>query len=968
MEIVNAHADCVSATRSIFTDHFAGERLGSMTGLCQTMWAKKDDFQGKGEWLPLLQHLEDTSRVCSFLWDHWLCDGQRRIISGGNEQDRGRQVMIFLGAIHDLGKATPAFQIKSGGMRRSELDIELMERLERAGARGISELKLANAKESPHNIAGEALLGYFEERFRHPEDISSIVGGHHGRPLSWNVIAEQFTAYRINYFQTEKDTEPPQKIWEESQKEILSWALARAEFSNASEIPILSVPVQVQALGLLTMADWIASNINYFPLIRVEEEPVFDSEQRFIEGISKWFRTHGWTPGNQQKSTKEVFEHRFGYIHNFTPNSMQKIFLDTITSCRQPGIFILEAPMGLGKTEAALMGAEKLAEITDRKGVFFGLPTQATSNGIFPRIEKWLQSIYKDSGSKNELRLIHGKANLNPEYMQLMDASHIASDTDPYEAFVTNQWFSGKKTAILDDFVVATVDQFLMSALRQKHLALRQLAFAGKVVIIDEVHAYDAYMSQYLQMALTWMASYRVPVILLSATLSSESRFELTRAYLKGLGVKTSKLTVEGEALEDYLSSEDYPLITYTEGEAVHQVRAFPSNEEREIVIKRIEDSDIEAVIDQSFIDGGNIGIIVNTVKRAQELSVQLAGRYGEDVVELLHASFLATERVRKEAELLQMLGKGETVRRPERKIVVGTQVIEQSLDIDFDLMISELAPVDLLIQRLGRLHRHARVRPAGCREPQLYLLGCSEDLDFQKGSEAVYGGFLLARSQYFLRNSISLPGDISPLVQAVYGEEKIELDTLSESKYYEYKDEAEERRKKMEMRAKTYRLKAPYLGNSRSDKLNLHDWLYHPAEDQSEENGNSQVRDADESIEVIALKRLEEGYCSLFGELSRQDISAKVQEAEIGMKIAGETLRLPGVLCAPYQIEKTIRALEKVYLKHLKGWDQSSWLKGSLGILFDTDMNCRLSGYLLHYDRKYGLSYQKEEGEIGEI
>ncbi|MCD7825240.1 MAG: CRISPR-associated helicase Cas3' [Clostridiaceae bacterium] len=887
-------------------------------------WAKKDGCQGK--WLPLLQHLEDTSRVCGFLWNHWLCDGQRRIISGNHDQDMGRKVMLFLGAIHDLGKATPAFQIK-GSWSRSDLDIELLNRLEMAGASGISELSLANAGESPHNIAGEALLRKLDERFQCPEDISSIIGGHHGRPVSWKTIDRQLSGFIKNYYQTERETDSLWELWDKSQRYILGWALARAGFESASEIPVLSVPGQVQALGLLTMADWIASNTNYFPLIGLDEDGVIDSQSRFETGMDHWFHTYGWEPGGSSDTT-EKFVHRFG----FPPRPVQKIFIDTIASTRQPGLFILEAPMGVGKTEAALMGAEQLAFQTDRKGIFFGLPTQATSNGIFPRIEDWLRSIYKDSDSKNELRLIHGKANLNPEYAKLTNASNIADDDiaddkKSYEAFITNQWFSGKKTAILDDFVVGTVDQFLLSALKQKHLALRQLGFAKKVVIIDEVHAYDAYMSQYLKTALTWMASYHVPVILLSATLSSQSRCELTKAYLRGLGIKANKVQVEGKPLEEYLSVTAYPLITYTDGEMVHQVREFPVDEGRRIDIERIQDSDITTVIDHLFANGGgNIGIIMNTVKRAQEFAQELTKLYGEETVELIHSSFLATERVRKETELVQMLGKGDNPKRPKRKIVVGTQVIEQSLDIDFDVMISELAPIDLLVQRLGRLHRHDRVRPSGCREPKLYLFGCSFDLEFQKGSEAVYGGYLLARSQYFLGDVISLPEDISPLVQAVYGEQEMILASPEKAKYDKYKQEADNRQKEKRSKSNRYRLKSPY-----SLQRDLHKWLEQPTEDKSDEGGHSQVRDADESIEVIALQKLEHGYGVLFGEMAGQDLSGRIQEEGIGMMLAGETIRLPRPLCMPYKIDDTIRELEDVYKDNFKDWDESGWLKGSL-------------------------------------
>lgn len=295
----------------------------------------------------------------------------------------------------------------------------------------------------------------------------------------------------------------------------------------------------------------------------------------------------------------------------------------------------------------------------------------------------------------------------------------------------------------------------------------------------------------------------------------------------------------------------------------------------------------------------------------------------------------------------------------------MGTQVIEQSLDIDFDMMISELAPIDLLIQRLGRLHRHNRPRPFGCKEPKLYLLGCDDTLEFEKGSMAVYGGYLLARTQYFLGDIISLPKDISPLVQAVYGNQEMKFTQEVKKKYDTYKQEADDRKRKKEEKSNTHRIEPPY------ERTTLHDWLDHPTEDKSDEGGHSQVRDTDESIEVIALQRLGHGYGILSGELSGQDLSGRIndswinkdgKEEIIGMRLAGETIRLPRPLCMPYKIDDTIHELEDVYKDNFQEWNNSSWLKGSLGILFDENMNCRLNGYLLHYDQKYGLSYQKEE------
>ena len=206
-----------------------------------------------------------------------------------------------------------------------------------------------------------------------------------------------------------------------------------------------------------------------------------------------------------------------------------------------PGIFIFEAPMGMGKTEAALYGVELLAQKKGASGLFFALPTQATTNGIFPRVEKWLTDIVDDFDENLSLRLVHGKAYLNEDFQRL--AKNINTDAN-YE----------------DHPSVIVNDQFLLLSLKQKHLFLRHLGFSKKVVVIDEVHAYDAYMNQYLYQALKWMGAYNVPVIILSATLPAEKREELIKEYLIGKGIKTRK-----QKHDRQIAKDTYPLITYIE-------------------------------------------------------------------------------------------------------------------------------------------------------------------------------------------------------------------------------------------------------------------------------------------------------------------------------------------------------------------------------------------------------------------
>ena len=520
-----------------------------------------------------------------------------------------------------------------------------------------------------------------------------------------------------------------------------------------------------------------------------------------------------------------------------------------------------------------------------------------------------------------------------------------------------NEWFSGRKTTALDNFVVGTVDQFLMIALKQKHLTLRHLGFSKKVIVIDEVHAYDVYMSQYLKRAISWAASYNVPVIILSATLLARKRIELIECYLKGKGSKTNEIISSNIDL----NTNSYPLVTYNDGNIIKQFSDFEKKQDKEIEVVRIESEVIYEKVNEMSDSDGVIGIIVNTVKRAQELAQNFIEQYGSDTVILLHSSFIAFERIRKETELLNIIGKGKP--RPDFKIVIGTQVIEQSLDICFDVLFTDLCPIDLLIQRLGRLHRHNRVKPKMHEKPRVFVMGTNNKLDFEDGAKYVYGGYVLTRSQYFLPTVLKIPGDISVLVQKVYSDE-LEIDLPEEllSIYENYKKDNELELKRKKRRAGTYLLNMP----SYRERASMIDWLRNSGEtswENSEEQGNNQVRDTQESIEVIALKEIGDGYGTFDDET---DLSSSVLNNSVAKKLMKNTLRLPRNLTMHYNIENTIKELEEFNNKYLSSWRQSPWLRGSLGIIFDKDNVFRLNGYILRYNNRNGLTYERwSNGEI---
>ena len=930
---------------------------------CLALWAKKKEKDGIFYWLSLKRHLEDTREVMGLLWEHWLSEGQRAYITKSMkvEEDEAKSLAMFIGAIHDIGKATPAFQIQRGFQNSEDLDLLLMEKLEQEGFSGIKDLELTDRGKTPHAYAGEVICRLAGIN----RGIASIIGAHHGVPMKENYSLTSFVeAYTANFYQEEKEDSPICKKWKATQEELLSWALESCGYKNVEDLPRCPKPTQLLLSGLLIMADWIASNEEYFPLFSLQNEVDHElddatvnqedrkkEETQISERVeSAWLK---WTQ-NQTWEATQFFDAKQAYQNSFhfMPRDFQEKVFTEIAGAEDIGLVILEAPMGCGKTEAALMTAEQLAGKQQCAGVFFGLPTQASSNGIFPRVESWVDSLGQENQEKLSLRLSHGKAALNEEFQALSRnyCDGIDMDGEKTQYVYVNEWFSGRKKAMLDDFIVGTVDHLLLMALKQKHLMLRHLGFSKKVVIIDEVHAYDAYMGQYLYMVLQWLGAYKVPTIILSATLPIERRKDLMKYYLKGRGIKEKDI-----GNFDFLKTESYPLLTFSKGSEVESFSDFQEEKEKKVTLYQLDEENLVDTVKSLGKNGAVIGIIVNTVGRAQRITKDLLGAFPEEEVHLLHSRFIDTDRIKKEEELLKKIGKN--AERPKRFIVVGTQVIEQSLDIDFDLMISDLCPVDLLIQRIGRLHRHKIERPKEHSEARLYLMGISESFDFEKGSRRVYGDYLLIKTQCALGKSISIPRDISPLVQEVYGEWNPSLAPDLRKKYEESKEKQEAVLKKQKMKAKGFRLDNPKL--ECSDDISLDGLLDNDLPIDSEELCQAKVRDIGSSIEVIAVKKFGAGY-GLFQE--QKDISEELSKASIARKLACQTLRLGESIIRIEKEENLIHYLEDYNRRELADWQNEAWLKGSLGLIFDENNDFPLKNIVLHYDEKFGLQWHKKE------
>jgi len=438
---------------------------------------------------------------------------------------------------------------------------------------------------------------------------------------------------------------------------------------------------------------------------------------------------------------------------------VQQELLEQAAASPLPAMLIVEAPTGCGKTEAALALADHWMCSGAAGGLYVAMPTTATSNQMFKRVgTDFLQKRYP--AELINLQLAHGSAMLNSDLNEIILQS-IGEEEE--EGLTAMGWFLPKKRTLLAPFAVGTVDQALRSVLLTKHFFVRLFGLGGKVIIFDEVHAYDAYMSEIFCRLLQWLRAAQVSVTLLSATLSEDARRRFAHAY--------------GADLPQSSSGDLYPRFTLVNPSGC-RTGALSYHSSRDLHLEWCQPGpqDIVNTLRARLADGGFAAVVCNTVRRAQEIyeTVSEAGLCPQDDCILFHARFPFQRRQELETLVTERFGKANANRK--RAIVIATQVIEQSLDLDFDFMISDLAPVDLLLQRAGRLHRHNRpTRPTGLEQPTLAICqpeGEDHDAPDFGGSRYVYEPYILLRTLAVLRDrkSISLPADTVELIESVYG------------------------------------------------------------------------------------------------------------------------------------------------------------------------------------------------------
>ncbi|MGW4371517.1 CRISPR-associated helicase Cas3' [Nocardia takedensis] len=902
-------------------------------------WAKSDRDGGS---LSLVRHLADSGEVSKLVWDRWLPRRTRLLISAGlpGGEDDGRVLLSWLAAVHDIGKLTPAFACQVPTL------VDVMH------ARGFPiPSALGNRKVLPHGLAGQIAVTDFLAAAGWEPSVAAtygvVVGSHHGLPPT--IRETMFGADQLGLL--------GEGQWERSRGELLTFVTdktgAGARLGAWSRVG-LSLVQQSLLTAAVIVTDWIASNQELFPLDERRVSSTAAPLAWSMLGLPGPWAAKPVSLGDVSERNGFVRD-RFGWSETMRARPLQLECVRVAATVSEPGLMVVEAPMGEGKTEAALAAAEVLVARFGLGGVFVALPTMATSDAMFGRVHAWMDNLPEKPSS---MFLAHGRAALNSEFAALREHGFGCVGTDCGDSgLIAHGWLVGKKGP-LANVVVGTIDQVLRAALKTRHVMLRHLGLANKVVVIDEVHAAAPYMSTYLCRALEWLGAYRVPVLLLSATLPPAQREDLVHAYQRGRDDGLTEATLP-------VGSADagYPLLTvwpHTEssvpvassGRVIADIGVETIGDDPDHLARWLADTVVESA--------GVVGVVCNTVARAQDtyMSLLAAGFDTEEVL-LVHSRFLASHRAELEADLRARLGPPGRAERPGRFVVVGTQVIEQSLDIDLDLLVTDLAPMDLLLQRIGRLHRHARdYRPAPVAAPRCLIRGADWDPLVPRpvsGSVRVYGLARLLRAAGVLTardwEPITVPRDVPELVADAYRD-----DPPTPKEWSEVMGAAEQQWQRVvedqRRRAGTYLLPSPVGENP-----TLHGWLAAGVPDDAEGvGGQVQVRDGEDGIEAIVVQRSGDQVRVLdeVPEIGGQVVATdSAPPAWLAKKVAAATIRLPAYLTRYGAKDTIIRALEDTWYP---GWQQTHWLAGELVLELDADRRARLGEHELEYDHHRGL------------
>ncbi|MDL2344049.1 CRISPR-associated helicase Cas3' [Deinococcus sp. MIMF12] len=746
-----------------------------INAVARTLWAKsarKNADGTAGAWLPVLNHLLDVAACAAEILALEPEQTREMFVEDlGLPPDQALPWLYALIALHDLGKASPAFQVLWEGGRR-----EVHEALRFDPA--------LRPPYTPHGVVSELTLEDLLRKLKWPEalrkGVADAVGCHHG-------FRQELQSYDLS---TPQVGEEPN--WLRVRAELLRLVTlgTGARYDALPTISTLSAAAFMRLAGLTSFADWLGSS---FPLPTVTDFSAHDDPAAYFararERARQTLAEIHWPVFAPLREELPPFADVFG----FQPRPLQTALAQALAEVNGPALVLVEAPMGEGKTEAAFYAHLQLQRAAGHRGMYVALPTQATGNAMYERFAEFLAA--QGRGTPPDLQLAHGGTLLSDHFQEVVARTRLRHQgnvaADPAEAngpsVRAEEWFTQRKRALLSEYGVGTVDQALLGVLGVSHQFVRLWGLGNRVVVLDEVHAYDTYTSELIAALVAWLRALGSSVVIMSATLPESGR----RALLRAWGVEDAPTAA-------------YPRLTVAPADGEVQTLTIPDHDEagntsrprQHVTLRPLgsEAGEVAAKAVDLAAGGGCVAVIVNTVGRAQAVQEGVLAELerrgittrtctkggGKDPravsVLLYHARYPADERLEREQRVLRYLGKDG--QRPGRFILIATQVAEQSLDFDADVMLTDLAPADLVLQRAGRLHRHAanRERRHGHDAAMLYVAGLDEWPDASMEREfwgRVYAPALLYRSWVALRRrlpgGLTLPDDLDALVQEVY-------------------------------------------------------------------------------------------------------------------------------------------------------------------------------------------------------
>lgn len=609
--------------------------------------------------------------------------------------------LVLFSAFHDIGKFSENFQNLRPDLLTTLQALESSRSYQvRHDSLGNLFLKKSFEAQNPEFLGGAD----FEEWQDVVMALVRACTGHHGKPPQMqgpNGLPLNFQ----NFFMEENSV---------AAKQFIQDAGAMLSDHNQKILP-LTFSYELEArmkkatwliAGFAVLCDWIGSNNTWFPFC---ERPM---------ELEEYWRHHAIPQAERALHDAEIsrgmplrkpltFSGLFPCIKRPTP---LQVFVEQCQITKTSQLFILEDVTGSGKTEAALLLAEKLMAAGCGTGFFMALPTMATSNAMFKRLaenpdqdEPPVYFRLFEQNSSPSIVLAHGARHLSETFMASV-AGRATEETDPDSASAhCSSWLAdNRKKSLLADVGVGTLDQALLAVLPARFQSLRLFGLASHVLIVDEVHAYDPYMNKLLQNLLSFHAALGGSAILLSATLPTGVRRGFIEAFATGLE--------DHRNLNPAINA--YPLATsYSKEAGVLETPVEATDQRRSSIKVKLVANEGEVV--REILDAAGKGKCVcwirNTVHDALAGYACLKGELAESDLMLFHARYAMGDRLDIENAVTTIFGKESSAPERSGKVLVATQVVEQSLDLDFDLLVSDLAPMDLLIQRAGRLHRHRR-------------------------------------------------------------------------------------------------------------------------------------------------------------------------------------------------------------------------------------------------------------------